>query len=399
MKALGPAALLAAAVLVGAGCGGRGGERSSAGSGSHPPVFQSVGPFYRPPQPLPAGAPGELIRSEALASPTGFRAWRILYHSRNVAAADIAVSGFVVAADTTAPQRGRPAIAYTHGVRGLANQCAPSNSTEPLQGLDSYASVLKAGAVLVATDYPGLGASGVHPYLVGDSEAQSALDAVRAAHHLPRLEMNDNVVVFGDTQGGHAALFAGQIASTYAPELHILGVAAEDPVTDPLALARHSTTAQFGVETLLETAAGYSATDPASDLPAILTPLGVKDLELLHHVCDDALGRAVAGQSVASVFLKNPVTTPPWSTGLAANTAGAIHTSAPLLIVQGTADPVYPSNIVDQYVRRACGLGDTVDYRTFPDIGHAITITSAPQVLRWITDRLASRPAANTCHP
>ena len=44
-------------------------------------------------------------------------------------------------------------------------------------------------------------------------------------------------MVWGHSQGGHAALWAGQLAPTYAPELPIVGIAALSPASDPLALS------------------------------------------------------------------------------------------------------------------------------------------------------------------
>lgn len=51
--------------------------------------------FYTPPDPLPSGAPGSLIRSEPLpdALPAGAQAWRILYLSTGLNGEPIAVSG------------------------------------------------------------------------------------------------------------------------------------------------------------------------------------------------------------------------------------------------------------------------------------------------------------------
>ena len=40
---------------------------------------------------------------------------------------------------------------------------------------------MERGSVVAATDYPGLGTPGTHPYLVGDSEARAVIDFVRAA--------------------------------------------------------------------------------------------------------------------------------------------------------------------------------------------------------------------------
>jgi Secretory lipase len=385
-----------ALLLLVAGCG-RDAPSGSAATGSRPQVFQPPGPFYQPPAPLPAGRPGQLIRDESLDAPPGYKAWRILFHSRDVAGRDIAVSGFAVMASGPAPAGGRPVLAYAHGIRGLARLCAPSNVTEPLAGLANFAPLLKRGAVVVATDYPGLGAPGPHPYLVGVSEARSVLDAVRAARQLAAVKAGHRVIVFGDTQGGQAALFTGQIAASYAPELRLLGVAAENPPTNLAAVEKHAAATPFAVESLLEAAAGYSAAYPSANLRAILTPRGRTDLSLLHSECDDQFGRATTGQAVSAAFSQDPLTTPPWSTGLAADSAGRTRTPAPILITQGTADQVYPAGITASFVRRICKLGDTVDYRTYPQTGHAVTIASAPDVLAWIGARLQGQPAPDTC--
>ena len=44
--------------------------------------------------------------------------------------------------------------------------------------------LLDAGYVVAATDYEGLGTPGLHPFLVGESEGRSVLDAARAAHRV-----------------------------------------------------------------------------------------------------------------------------------------------------------------------------------------------------------------------
>jgi len=83
-----------------------------------------------------------------------------------------------------------------------------------------------------AAGYQGLGGSdGMHPYLVGTSESRSVLDATRATSHIAGLRTANNVVIYGHSQGGHAALFAGEQAPTYAPELHVFGVVAAAPAT------------------------------------------------------------------------------------------------------------------------------------------------------------------------
>src|SRR5271156_2796158 len=49
---------------------------------------------------------------------------------------------------------------------------------------------------IAATDYPGLGTPGPHPYLVGDSEARAVIDSVRAARSFPGLENSTRYAVW-----------------------------------------------------------------------------------------------------------------------------------------------------------------------------------------------------------
>ncbi|MBA3606771.1 MAG: lipase, partial [Acidimicrobiia bacterium] len=70
------------------------------------------------------------------------------------------------------------------------------------------------------------------PYLVGESGAMNELDAVRAARSIDAADAGADVAVWGHSQGGHVALFTGQLAPVYAPELNIVGVAAGAPVPD-----------------------------------------------------------------------------------------------------------------------------------------------------------------------
>jgi hypothetical protein len=50
-------------------------------------------------------------------------------------------------------------------------------------------------AVVSVRDYVGLGVDAPHPYLIGQPEGRSVLDAVRAAHQLDGVELEDRTVV------------------------------------------------------------------------------------------------------------------------------------------------------------------------------------------------------------
>ena len=192
------------------------------------------GDFYDPPEIAADTAPGTLLRSEPVTAgvPEGVEAWRILYVSRAVDDAPIAVSGMVLADREAAG--GRRVLAWAHGTIGIARGCALTLLPDPSSAVPQLAAMLKRGWVVVATDYPGLGGPGVHPYLVGDATGRSVIDSVRAARALDTgLELQRQYAVWGESQGGHAALFTGQVAAAaYAPELRLVGVGAAAPATD-----------------------------------------------------------------------------------------------------------------------------------------------------------------------
>lgn len=135
----------------------------------------------------------------------------------------------------------REMILLLHGTTGFTDACAPSTDLAS-QGLAAL--LASFGYVVVAPDYIGLKGLGdptgfLHPYLVGQSTAISSLDAVRAAAQLPSEKRGDwcmkpEVVAFGGSQGGHAALWVDRLAPYYAAEIELLGAVATVPPADML---------------------------------------------------------------------------------------------------------------------------------------------------------------------
>lgn len=182
---------------------------------------------------LKRAKPGDVfhIYPQIGGAPENARAFRIIYRSTGAAGEPIAVSGTVIYPNAPAPAGGRNVIAWAHYTTGVSSRCAPTllpNLSGTIPGLES---MLDRGYVVVATDYEGLGVAGVHAYLVGNSEAQAVLDSVRAARHLTGARATRRFAVWGHSQGGHAALFSGELASSYAPELQLVGIAAAAPAT------------------------------------------------------------------------------------------------------------------------------------------------------------------------
>jgi uncharacterized membrane protein HdeD (DUF308 family) len=185
----------------------------------------TVDAFYAPPASLPA-RPGSLLRQDAWSKrvPPGTRAWRILYTTTGLDGRPQTTSGLVIASRSA--REPLPVILWAHGTTGIQPRCAPSLVGLEAGALFTLPEVLRRGWALVAPDYPGLGAGDRHPYLVGVPAARSALDAVRAARRLPEIRLGDRTVVWGHSHGGGAALWVGQEARSYAPDVPLRGVAA-----------------------------------------------------------------------------------------------------------------------------------------------------------------------------
>jgi len=74
-----------------------------------------------------------------------------------------------------------------HGTTGVADDCAPSATSNLAGQLSAVLPLLQQGYLITATDYEGLGTPGPHPYLVPTSEGRSVIDSVRAARDLVRV--------------------------------------------------------------------------------------------------------------------------------------------------------------------------------------------------------------------
>ena len=180
-----------------------------------------------------AAKPGTILRvwPQIGGSVDNAKAYRIIYRSTGMNGEPIAVSGAVLFRDAPTPRGKRDVVAWAHPTTGVVERCAPTllpDLSGTIAGIDE---MLDRGFVIAATDYAGLGGEGMHPYLIGVSEARAVLDSVRAARQLPDAAAGDRFAVWGHSQGGHAALFTGEQAASYAPELKLVGVAAAAPAT------------------------------------------------------------------------------------------------------------------------------------------------------------------------
>lgn len=352
--------------------------------------------------------PGEILRQRPyVTSPSDATAIEVIYASTGVSGHRVPVSGVIYIPHAPAPKGGRDIIAWAHPTTGAAAGCAPSLDAHNFAGLSLAESIpglqkfLKAGDIVTATDYEGLGVAGIHPYLIGNAEAADIIDSVRAARALPGADASRNYGVWGHSQGAQAALFAGQIASSYAPGLHLVGVAAAAPPTDLGRELQHPSSNSGRVLTAYVYAT-WSKLYHVSMTP-VIAPQAVPLVEKAATKCINSVGQyliaARAGAALKKSFIaQDPLTTPPWPALFHENSPGYAPAGAPLLITQGTADTTVLPKYTNAFVRRACKLGDTVDYVKLKGVTHIFTgYRSAKLVAAWFAQRFAGAAPPTTC--
>jgi acetyl esterase/lipase len=351
-----------------------------------------------------AAKPGEILRvwPQEGGSSAGGRAFRILYRSTSIDNEPIAVSGAIFIPDDLAPSEGRKVVAWAHPTTGVVGKCAPTllpDLSGTIPGLDD---MLSRGYVVVATDYVGLGTPGQHPYLIGESEGRSVLDSVRAARRFPGAKAGDSFAVWGHSQGGHAALFTGQLAASYAPELKLVGVAAAAPATELAQLFDADINTNAG-RTLSAMALYSWAKVFDTPLTSILDASAKGSFESVAHDCIESLAEMLQieqdTKGLYQRFLKaNPTKLEPWKDIMARNSPGAAPAGAPVFIAQGTADDIVRPHITKRFAEGLCNAGTRVHMLALDGVSHTFAgMDSADAAVAWMADRLEGRPAPSDC--
>lgn len=291
--------------------------------------------FYRASDIQVVGTSGSLIRVEAMqGAPSNASAFRILYRSTGLHGEPIAVSGVVVVPADTPPASGRPIVAWAHPTSGIVPRCAPSLALFLFQDMPGLRDMLARGYVVVATDYPGLGTCGPHPYLVGVSEGRAVLDSVRAAAALASAGAGKRFAVWGHSQGGQAALFAGLLWHDYAPDLVLTGVAATAPATDLETLLQDDFDSAGGRNLTAMTLWSWTRVF-GIPLDGIVATGAMPAVDALASECIesvyDMFARSRSQGPLASKFLdvKDITAVEPWRSLLRQNVPGALQRDIP----------------------------------------------------------------------
>lgn len=368
-----------------------------------------VDAFYNPPATVPSGH-GRLIRTGDYfgREPARGSVSRILYTTEDARGRPAVGSGMVIV-PADAPPGPRPVLIWNHGTTGVARGCAPSlaDGTATKWAIPDLERMLARGWVVVAPDYSGQGAPGDFPYLIGTGEARSALDAVLAAGEIEDLVLSPQTVVWGHSQGGHAALWTTQIAPEYTPGIDILGTAALAPAADPAALAQELTSGDAGAMLTVLVSwvlVPYADTYPDVDLNDYVATGARSIVREMTQRCLSEPGVMVSALTALGLSEDSPFDTGNLTTGaLGRRLEENVPTGpwgTPIFVAWGTRDEVIPVTAQHRLVDELCAAGERVRAVPVPRRGHQDMLQPKSPLLhdlaRWTnTLLLAEVPPAS----
>lgn len=402
-----------------------------------PPFYESVV------QMSPTGKLGQVIKKEQIqTSLKGAQAWKIAYISSDVAGRQTIATGLIIAPVGPAPKEGRPILAWAHGTTGSAQNCGPSQITDPTRPLNQYflmtgnswtdfgipngQAFINEGYVVVATDYQGLGGGGKHQYAVAGTNGRDVINAARAASSMTEVGAGKKTVLYGWSQGGGATIAAASIPDyqaqqgTAADNLQYLGFVALAP-EDVAAMLPKVPTDEAGADKLMKgfTEAnvpnvflfthftmglwGAQAANPELKLTDILTEEGAKVVDQLSsnkcvHAMADTFNYAF-GDNYKSLIKPQASNTLAWLKTLVDGSVKPVKPVAPVVIYWGSKDTTVPPVMHELYQKQMCAMGANVGRIQLPGEQTHFTTPgmSAPMYLEWVKDRIAGKPLANGC--
>ena len=401
-------------------------------------------PFYQAASVLPAqGRLGQVVAKERVATAIpGAQAWRIAYVSSDVRERKTLSTALVIAPQGKLPAAGRPIVAWAHGTTGTAQNCGPSQLTDPAQDLNEYyllggsswtdfgvpaaTQFIRDGYVIVATDYQGLGGGGVHQYAIAATQGRDIVNAVRAVGSLGLSGRGKQAVAYGWSQGGGAALaaaslqtyidrpgsafdglaFVGFVAlAPHEVEVLIPPGSTEEPAAQKVmqGLSQAFTDNVFNFTHYAMTMWATAAAFPELKLTDVFSDDGVKVLDEVFgkkcmHPAADTLSFNF-GDSYKALIKSQPSNSAAWVKGLIEGSVTSQGPAAPVVIYWGTKDTTNNPVMGKLYQQRRCAQGANVARVQLPGEQNHFTTpgVSQPLYTAWIADRFAGKPMADGC--
>ncbi len=333
----------------------------------------------------------------------------------------VEATGALLLPDGAPPADGWPVMLLTHSFAGSAGPCAPSAGRLE-EGIEP-ALMAMHGYAVIAPDYIGLDGTASPPVAHSPQNAeQTALgvwDAWRAGVQLFTddldVPLDVGVVIWGASQGGHAALFAERYQPWYAPEAELQAVVAGTPPMDVRATMNSILSAWVdGTPLALPTSVGWSQWyGDAVDHADILAPevaAAVDDLlasppddcSFVGEEPPDALDAWFTSQALAAAKADDWSALPAWDCILDAHSLPTTPVEAldttPTLTIWGEVDTIVDPSVQRDAFEALCADGADLRWLGCAGAGHAeANLWSLPETLAFLADAREGRLESGDC--
>lgn len=377
-----------------------------------PPPSQD--PFYRVDADIAKYKPGHVLRERAISpayfGPAAQAAYQLFYRTTGQGQPDGTVTTVVVPKQ---PTRGVPrllAIAQPQDSAGL--NCNPSYAFTPnskTNNSQEYAldtmhfAALHQGWFITIPDLGGSKAA----FLAGRVEGPAILDGIRATlgfgAYLENAE-NAKVALYGYSGGAHGSGWASQLASSYAPDLNIVGWTAGGlPANINANFAYLDGTPGAGLDFL--GAAGLSNAYPElrKFLQSKMRPNATAYFEAMRNgsICVDQ-SAVFANKTFSDSFtMPNITQAPVYKDILKDETLGKNQpplNKFPALLLHSRTDETVPYTQAAQYVKSQCSQGATIKFVSLPTGKHSVTgVEAVPSFVQKLLELFEGVPENGKC--
>lgn len=368
------------------------------------PVLPRSDSFYRYDAPVAEIAPGTVLRTRPVATPLPGTATQVLYRTTDQLRRP-SVTAALVVRPTRAPRGATRIVSYQQAYDGLDSRCNPSYVTTtagpPSMDQGVLSAALMAGYTVVTADYEGLG---MH-FGAGHESGYGTLDGIRAAHHVLRTKPRATpVAMVGFSGGSIATEFAAELATTYAPELKIVGAMEGGLPVNLLNMLKYIDGSPNWSKVmpliLTGTLDGFGI-----DITRYLSPYGITIAQRARSMCGADIQqlpvltmRKLLKPEYADYQRLSPFAE--ISNTLTMGTAGTPR--FPILMIAGNSDGTGDGVMIaaDQrsLAHSLCARAVAVDYREFAGVDHTTSgIYALAQAMPFLQSRFEGKTAENNC--
>lgn len=360
-------------------------------------------PFYAAPADLDTLPDGTVIRSRdvtvnllgyggfGLPIPASSR--QVLVRSNDAHDRPAAVSATVI---TPLVGVRHQLLAYQPATDSLGAKCEPSYTLR--DGTEKEAMIIGtavgAGLTVVVPDHQGPR----HAFAAGRMAGHAVLDAIRGAIALPSSGLTGattKVGMVGYSGGAIATGWAGELQPSYAPELHVAGIASGGTPADLEAAGDLMDGSLYG-GLYVGAALGMSR-----EYPELLSILNAKGLAFAEQVKDECQ-TGLASHAFASVKDysddPDPLRHPVARAVLVDNKLGGVPPQAPYYLWHSRFDQLIPWTSARTLAQDWCARGVRVQFVTNYTSEHIVGAgLMIPTALPWLLDRFDGKPFVGNC--